>query len=84
MRDSTTRTNGHTPRGTVVKLPRRQAPEPASASSTGGCAKCGSRFLVIEPLFVHCRYCGSLSRRTDGSMLAQEEFELRSGLRLAS
>ena len=39
---------------------------------------------VIEPLFVHCRYCGSLSRRTDGSMLAQEEFELRSGLRLAS
>jgi hypothetical protein len=76
--------NGHTPHGPVVKLPRRRPPERASDASTDGCAKCGSRFLVIEPLFVHCRYCGSLSRRTNGSMVAQEEFELRSGLRLAS
>ena len=76
--------NGHTPRGAVVKLPRRRPPERASGASTDGCGKCGSRFLVIEPLFVHCRYCGSLSRRTNGSLVAQEEFELRSGLRLAS
>jgi hypothetical protein len=84
VRDSTASTNGHTARGAVVTLPRRRSAEHAGGPSTGGCAKCGSRFLVIEPLFVHCRYCGSLTRRTDGSMLAQEEFELRSGLRLAS
>jgi hypothetical protein len=84
VRDSKASTNGHAPRGAVVKLPRRGPSERQDGADTGGCAKCGSRFLVIEPLFVHCRYCGSLSRRTDGSLLAQEEFELRSGLRLAS
>jgi hypothetical protein len=50
----------------------------------GGCVKCGSLFLEIEPAFVHCRYCGSLSRIRGASLLAQEEYELRSGLRLAS
>jgi hypothetical protein len=41
--------------------------------------------VVLEPAFVHCRFCGSLSRRVGaGSMLDQELFELRSGLRLAS
>jgi hypothetical protein len=48
------------------------------------CAKCGSTFVVREPAFLHCRYCGSMNRIPNGSLLAQEEFELRSGLRLAS
>jgi hypothetical protein len=46
--------------------------------------KCGSLFIEIEPAFVHCRYCGSLSRIRGTSLLAQEEYEMRSGLRLAS
>ena len=56
-------------------------------SATGqadGCAKCGSLFVAREPAFLHCRYCGSLSRIPTGSLLEQELFELRSGLRLAS
>jgi hypothetical protein len=48
------------------------------------CRKCGSAFVVREPAFVHCRYCGAMTRVPHGSLLAQEEFELRSGLRLAS
>ncbi|HXG15497.1 MAG TPA: hypothetical protein VNK50_04570 [Calidithermus sp.] len=48
------------------------------------CRKCGSGFIVHEPAFVHCRYCGAMTRRPHGSLPAQEEFELRSGLRLAS
>ncbi len=48
------------------------------------CAKCGSTFIVREPAFIHCRYCGSMHRIPAGSMIAQEEFEMRSGLRLAS
>jgi hypothetical protein len=46
--------------------------------------KCGSQFLEVEPAFIHCRYCGSLSRIRGASLLAQEEYEMRSGLRLAS
>lgn len=49
-----------------------------------GCAKCGSRFVALEPAFVHCRYCGAMSRIATGSLLDQALFELRSGLRLAS
>jgi len=50
----------------------------------GGCHKCGSLFIEIEPAFVHCRYCGSLSRIHGASLVAQEEWEQRSGMRLAS
>jgi hypothetical protein len=72
----------------IVRLvPRRlqeRATRAASGSSAGGCVKCGSHFLEIEPAFIHCRYCGSLSRIRGASLLAQEEYEMRSGLRLAS
>lgn len=68
------------PRRLLERVVRGQAGE----SGGGGCHKCGSRFLEIEPMFVHCRYCGSLSRIRGASLLAQEEWELRSGMRLAS
>ena len=48
------------------------------------CHKCDSTYIVREPAFVHCRYCGAMNRIQSGSLLAQEEFEMRSGLRLAS
>ena len=60
-----------------MRLPRR-------AVERVGCVKCGSTFIEIEPAFVHCRYCGSLYRIRGTSLLAQEEYEMRSGLRLAS
>ena len=72
----------------IVRLvPRRlqeRATRAASSPNAGGCVKCGSLFLEIEPAFIHCRYCGSLSRIRGASLLAQEEYEMRSGLRLAS
>ena len=64
-------------RAKIVRLPRR-------VTERVGCMKCGSLFIEIEPAFVHCRYCGSLSRIRGTSLLAQEEYEMRSGLRLAS
>jgi hypothetical protein len=48
------------------------------------CHKCDSTYIVREPAFVHCRYCGAMNRIQSGSLLDQEEFEMRSGLRLAS
>ena len=48
------------------------------------CHKCDSAYIVREPAFVHCRYCGAMNRIQSGSLLDQEEFEMRSGLRLAS
>ena len=65
------------PRGLLERVTQ---PSP----SAGGCVKCGSHFLEVEPAFIHCRYCGSLSRIRGASLLAQEEYEMRSGLRLAS
>ena len=67
----------HQARAKIVRLPRR-------AVERVGCVKCGSLFIEIEPAFVHCRYCGSLYRIRGTSLLAQEEYEMRSGLRLAS
>ena len=67
----------HQTRAKIVRLPRR-------AVERVGCVKCGSLFIEIEPAFVHCRYCGSLYRIRGTSLMAQEEYELRSGLRLAS
>jgi hypothetical protein len=72
----------------IVRLVPRHLLERVTRAHAGhasaGCLKCGSLFLEIEPAFVHCRYCGSLSRIRGASLLAQEEYEMRSGLRLAS
>jgi hypothetical protein len=67
------------PRRLLERVARAQA-----GQGGGGCHKCGSLFVEIEPAFVHCRYCGSLSRIRGASLLAQEEWETRSGMRLAS
>jgi hypothetical protein len=53
------------------------------AAATDRCPKCRSSFVGREPAFVHCRCCGAMARIATGSLLAQELFELRSGLRLA-
>ena len=75
-------------RAKIIRLvPRRlleRVTRPQPSPSAGGCVKCGSLFLEIEPAFIHCRYCGSLSRIRGASLLAQEEYEMRSGLRMAS
>ena len=47
------------------------------------CVKCNSTFVGREPAFIHCFYCGKMARIANASLLAQEEFEMRSGLRLA-
>ena len=47
------------------------------------CVKCNSTFIGREPAFIHCFYCGKLARIANASLLAQEEFEMRSGLRIA-
>ena len=48
------------------------------------CPKCESTFVVREPAFLHCRYCGAMARLANRSLAAQELYELRSGLRIAS
>lgn len=72
-------------RARVVPFPRagRSESRPVTATSTA-CGKCGSGFVVREPAFLHCHYCGAMARITDGSLSDQELFEIRSGLRLAS
>ena len=67
------------PEHMLERAARRFLPE-----RTPQCAKCGSTFVDHEPAFVHCRYCGAMARIANRSLLAQEEFELRSGLRVAS
>jgi len=47
------------------------------------CVKCNSTFVGREPAFIHCFYCGKMARIANASLLAQEEFETRSGLRIA-
>jgi hypothetical protein len=51
---------------------------------TNACVKCGSTFIAYEPAFIHCHYCGNMARIANASLGAQELFELRLGLRLAS
>lgn len=55
-----------------------------AALEANRCAKCRSTFVMREPAFLHCYYCGAMTRIPTGSLLEQELFELRSGLRLAS
>jgi hypothetical protein len=68
-----------TPERVLERAARRFLSERTSA-----CVKCGSAFIDHEPAFIHCRYCGAIARLADRSLAAQEEFELRSGLRVAS
>jgi len=68
----------------IVRLTPRRLLERVSRAHGGGCIKCGSLFIEVEPAFVHCRYCGNMSRIRGASLLAQEEWEMRSGMRLAS
>ena len=46
--------------------------------------KCHSTFIAHEPAFIHCYYCGKMARIANASLLLQEEFEMRSGMRAAS
>jgi hypothetical protein len=62
----------------------RSASKRFISERTARCPKCDSTFIGHEPAFVHCHYCGNMARITDAPLLAQELFEIRSGLRLAS
>jgi hypothetical protein len=62
----------------------RQTAKRFLADHASRCGKCGSVFVTREPAFVHCHYCGRMARVARASLLDQELFELRSGLRLAS
>jgi hypothetical protein len=68
-----------TPERGLERAARRFLQDPGNA-----CDKCGSTFIVREPAFVHCHYCGKMARIANASLGAQELFELRLGLRLAS
>jgi hypothetical protein len=77
-------------RGRVVTLtitPERMLERAARKfvkDPSGACVKCGSTFIAYEPAFVHCHYCGNMARIANASLAAQDLFELRLGLRLAS
>ncbi len=79
-----------TTRGRVVTLtitPERhleRASRKFLTDPSNQCVKCGSTFVVREPAFVHCHYCGNMARIANAALEAQELFELRLGLRLAS
>jgi len=62
----------------LERAARRFLPKPIDR-----CVKCNSTFVGREPAFIHCFYCGKMARIATGSLLAQEEFEMRSGLRIA-
>ena len=68
-----------TPARALARAEKRFLSQP-----TDQCVRCGSRFVSLEPMFVHCHYCGRMMRIAGASVLAQELFELRAGLRLAS
>jgi len=68
-----------TPERLLARAEKTFLPEPAAR-----CPKCDSTFVGREPAFLHCRHCGKLARIADASLAAQELFELRSGLRVAS
>jgi hypothetical protein len=74
--------------GRVVELMARRALLVAARSllrqRTDRCTKCGSTFVTHEPAFVHCHYCGRMHRVANASLMEQELFEIRMGLRLAS
>jgi hypothetical protein len=68
-----------TPEHTLRRAAKRFLAEPGN-----NCPKCASTFVRREPAFIHCRFCGNLARIANASLVDQELYELRSGLRLAS
>jgi len=62
---------------------RRRTARRFLAQPIDRCVKCNSTFVGREPAFIHCFYCGKMARIANASLLAQEEFETRSGLRIA-
>ena len=78
------------PRGRVVTLaitPERhleRASRKFLTDPSDRCVKCGSTFIAREPAFIHCHYCGCMARIANAPLEAQDLFELRLGLRLAS
>jgi hypothetical protein len=63
----------------LERAAKRFLPQP-----TDRCVKCHSTFVGYEPAFIHCYYCGKMARIANASLLLQEEFEMRSGMRAAS
>jgi hypothetical protein len=82
------RSTASAPGSRVVELMGRRALLAAARQllrcHTDRCTKCGSTFVTHEPAFVHCHYCGRMHRVANASLLEQELFEIRMGLRLAS
>ena len=67
------------PEHVLERAAKRFLPQPVDR-----CVKCHSTFVGHEPAFIHCYYCGKMARIANASLLLQEEFELRSGMRAAS
>jgi|GraSoiStandDraft_16_1057320.scaffolds.fasta_scaffold3623585_2 hypothetical protein len=69
---------------TTAQVVRLHHPRPLLAPDADRCPKCDSGFVTREPAFLHCRFCGNMARIASGSLLDQELYERRAGLRLAS
>jgi hypothetical protein len=67
------------PEVVLERAAKRFLPQPLDR-----CVKCHSTFIGHEPAFIHCYYCGKMARIANASLLLQEEFEMRSGMRAAS
>ena len=67
----------------TAQVVRLHQPRPVVAANVDRCPKCDSGFVTREPAFLHCRFCGTMARIATGSLLDQELYERRSGLRLA-
>jgi hypothetical protein len=72
------------PGATTARVVPFAAPRAILAADADRCPKCESGYVVREPAFLHCRYCGNMAPIASGSLMDQELFERRSGLRLAS
>jgi len=66
------------------QLLRFGASKTVLAQDADRCPKCKSGFVDREPAFLHCKYCGNMARIVDGSLMDQDVYERRAGLRIAS
>ena len=69
--------------GTAEVVPLRP-PRPVLPADATRCPKCHSNYVTREPAFLHCRFCGNMARLATSSLMDQELYERRSGLRIAS